>query len=206
LAFPETLQARSLVIGWRHQLAYIPLLVVALFVAFFPAWVCAQNDPWEGTVYGKMSDILTSKEERAEQKRQEAEEQRKLEEEVIRQREEMRQNPGKFPRRRMSYEAETSNNPWVKQTDDSVPSGVRVEIFVADQCPDCEKMEKYLDDVGVPYSRNYLSPETDAEQRYLTQIGRGILPAVRINRKVIRGYQPEEVRRIILQEKQENNR
>jgi glutaredoxin len=175
--------------------------IIAVVILSVSASVCAQNDPWDGTVYGRMSDILTSKDERVERKRQEAEEQKKQEEEVIRQREELRQNPGKFPRRRMSYEAETSNNPWAKQTDDSVPSGVRVEIFVADQCPDCEKMEKYLDDVGVPYSRNFLSPGTDAEERYLTQIGRGILPAVRINRKVVRGYQPEEVRQTILGEK-----
>jgi glutaredoxin len=129
-----------------------------------------------------------------------AEEQRQMELETRRQQEQIRNNPGSFPRERLSNEAVLSNNPWAR--DAQRRRELRVELFTAEGCDPCQKMEDYLNDVGVPYARQFLQPGSEAEQIYLTQIGRGTIPVVRVNGRLIRGYEPEEVRRIVLEEKQ----
>ena len=128
-----------------------------------------------------------------------AENQRKLETDTRLQLEASKQHPGAMPRERYSNEAALSNNPWARERQRA--REIRVELFVADACENCERMERYLNDVGVPYSRHFLEPGSEAEQMYLAQIGRGTIPVVRVNGKVIRGFEPETVRAAILEEK-----
>lgn len=131
----------------------------------------------------------------------EQERQQKIEDEVFRQREALRNNPGSFPRQRMSDEARLSNNPWAREAKLKASGAVTVELFVTPDCADCKLMEKYLNDVGVPYGLYELTKGSEAEQKYLTQIGRGAIPAIRINRDIVRGYKPEQVRKVILENK-----
>ena len=159
----------------------------------------AQLDSLAAGVYERGAAVVQNEQDRAKRERAAAEEQKRLEADVRRQQEEMMQHPGSFPRQRLSYEARSANNPWEKTND--APAGVKVDLFVADQCPACERMEKFLDEMGVPYARYYLAPGSEAEQQYLAQIGRGIIPVVRINRRIVRGYQPDDVRHAILAEK-----
>jgi glutaredoxin len=133
---------------------------------------------------------------KAEQERQQI-----IEDEVFRQREALRNNPGSFPRERLSDEARLSNNPWAREAKLKAGGAVTVELFVTPDCADCKLMEKYLNEVGVPYGLYELTKGSQAEQKYLTQIGRGVIPAIRINRDIVRGYKPEEVRKVILENK-----
>ena len=128
--------------------------------------------------------------------------QRRAEEaQVEQQRQEMQQKPGTFPRQRVSHEASLSNNPWARDAQKKAGVVPVVELFVADKCSECAAMEKYLNEVGVPYRLSMLTSGSEEEQRYLSQIGRGLLPVVRMNNSVVRGYEPEAVRQMILREK-----
>ena len=120
---------------------------------------------------------------------------------IERQRQQLEQAPGSFPRTRQSHEAALSNNPWARANRKAAGAAPVVELFVAADCPDCGRMERYLNEVGVPYRLQLLSPGSEAEQAYLAQIGRGLLPVVRINGHIVRGYRPEDVRQTILREK-----
>ena len=131
----------------------------------------------------------------------ELEEQQKENVEIDAQRRQIQQAPGSFPRQRWSHEAALSNNPWARQAQKQAGAMPVIEVFVAESCPDCNRMEEYLNDVGVPYRLSILTPGSEEEQRYLAQIGRGMLPVVRVNDKIVRGYKPEDVRHAILGEK-----
>ena len=186
---------------------YLTALAAALALLFAPVPSASAQEswPWEALdIYLRMNDAVSTHTERRERERQRATEQRQEEEAVRRQQEELRTNPGSYPRQRFSYEAEQNENPWAREAERKTPGPkpVRVEIFVAEKCPDCESMEKFLDGAGVPYSRLFLERGSEAYEQYLAQIGRGLLPATRVNGRVVRGYEPDQVRKIILEEKE----
>ncbi|MCB0323025.1 MAG: glutaredoxin family protein [Bdellovibrionales bacterium] len=172
-----------------------PLLAWALLPVSLVHAQPAHQIPWE--MYERANDIAETREQRREATAVEAERQR-LEAERVRQaQEEMMRNPGSFPRERLSYEAALNQNPWARAR----RREIRVEVFVAASCENCDRMERYLDEVGVPYVRHYLEPGSEAEEMYLAQVGRGEIPVIRVNGRLVRGYRPEEVRALILEEK-----
>lgn len=175
------------------------LIISSLVLLFHTAYSQAQNSSSESrSAFERMIEVSNKRQELREKQQEQAANQDKLEAEVSAQREMIRQNPKSFPRQRYSYEAVIDENPWARM---HKKGQIKVEIFVADKCPDCEQMEKFLDDAAVPYSRIFLTPGSLEEERYLSQIGRGILPVTKINRQIVRGYQPDNVRKMIVEEK-----
>lgn len=71
-----------------------------------------------------------------------------------------------------------------------------VELFVASKCDDCLKAVGFLDGAGISYRVYNLETNRNAEQEYYSSVGRGIIPAIRIGSVVIRGYNPQELRRL----------
>lgn len=67
-----------------------------------------------------------------------------------------------------------------------------IDVFVASRCRQCVQMEELLTGAGIYYRRIDLENDSQGEDDYLKNIGRGILPAVRIGKTIIRGYEPEQ--------------
>lgn len=70
-----------------------------------------------------------------------------------------------------------------------------VEVFVASRCPHCDELEDHLHKAGIPYRRIDLENDPNGERDYLENIGRGILPAARINGSratIMRGFDPAD--------------
>jgi glutaredoxin len=68
----------------------------------------------------------------------------------------------------------------------------KVELFVTDWCPYCQRLEAYLQENGVQYVRNNI--ETDREARIEHQkLGGGGIPVTRIGDQVVRGFDPERI-------------
>lgn len=193
--FKHLIQAVSISSFALSLLLLFPLLSAPAF---------AQDEPFSVRMNRTLDELFESKQTRYKREQKEADERRKLEEKVGKQQQEIEQN-----RREIEGMAGTITEPQQPRLP-TVPEAqeprtladMRVEIFVASDCPDCERTEQYLRDVGVPYSKRILSPGSDAERDYLANVGRGVIPATRINGKTVRGYQPEEIRRLILAEKQ----
>ncbi len=75
---------------------------------------------------------------------------------------------------------------------ESIPT---IEVFVASRCPDCDDLEDFLNNAGIPYRRIDLENDRSGERDYIENIGRGILPAARLNGargSVIRGFDPSK--------------
>lgn len=178
----------------RTNKAIISLLLGVLI----PIPALAQVEAIRGV--DRVLQATQAREKRAEQGQDAHREQQKLEEQTRNQIEAARQNPGSIVRERYSEDARLSNNPWAREAQRK--KEVRIELFTAGGCQNCERMERYLDDVGVAYRRHFLESGSEAEQMYLSQIGRGVIPVVRINGRLIRGFEPEAVRQTILEEKQ----
>jgi len=68
----------------------------------------------------------------------------------------------------------------------------KIELYMAPWCPYCVKMEKYLDKLGVKYTRYNIQASSSARQRYKS-LGEGGIPLVKIGDKIIRGYNPGRV-------------
>ncbi len=173
------------------------ILLILLFSLIAVSPVSAQIEVIRGV--DRVIQATEARETRAEKGRKISAEQRRLEEDTAQNLEESRRKPDTVVRERFSEDARLSNNPWARVRQKQ--SELRIEIFIAESCKKCTKMEQYLNDVGVPYRRHFLERGSDAEQMYLSQVGRGVIPVTRINGRLVRGYQPEEVRKIILEEK-----
>ncbi|MCB0358851.1 MAG: DUF4124 domain-containing protein [Bdellovibrionales bacterium] len=74
----------------------------------------------------------------------------------------------------------------------AVPSS-RVEIFVADWCPYCKKLEAFLKRERVSYKRWDIEDNGRGKRRYL-ELGASGLPLIKINGNVIRGYNEAALR------------
>ena len=73
------------------------------------------------------------------------------------------------------------------------PYSNTTEVFIASNCPDCQKMLGYLDALSISYRVKVLDKDPDAERQYLEQIGRGVIPVLRYRGSIYRGYQPSEL-------------
>ena len=156
-----------------------------------------------GTGQGSsLGNIFESKQTRYRRELREADEQRKKEEELRWQQEQMEKNKAEIERLRSRKAPSTPYYNRLPKNEKGRANNVAVDLFVASDCSDCERMEQYLKEMGVPYEKKWLAENSPAEQDYMTNIGRGALPVTRINGKVVRGYEPERVRKIILDEKQ----
>lgn len=69
----------------------------------------------------------------------------------------------------------------------------KVEMFVASQCPHCDELRKFLSEEGIPVTVFDVERDRRAEEDYLANIGRGILPATRIGTTVIRGLEAKRI-------------
>jgi len=182
--------------------------ILAFWVGFFvlgaaaaPSCAVAQSDPFGWGFYSRALQIFTTHQDRRDQEWRARQERMHEEQTLKNEQREMVGGPAKLPRQRLSNEAHLSNNPWAREAQRRRTGPVQVELFVADHCPACRLMEQYLNDAGVPYSLFFLAPGSETEKQYFAQMGSGIIPAIRINGRVVRGYQPEAVRRIVLEEK-----
>ena len=86
----------------------------------------------------------------------------------------------------------TSTNAEVRQ-EEKIVTDKKVEVFVTDWCPFCQRLEKFLKSKGIPYIRHNI--DTDSEGAKIHQEiskNRGI-PVTRIGSTVIQGYSPKEI-------------
>ena len=68
-----------------------------------------------------------------------------------------------------------------------------VEVFTASRCPHCKELEELLKSRDIPFRTYRLEQDLSAESDYLQNIGRGPVPAVRIEGEVLRGHPPREL-------------
>ena len=78
-------------------------------------------------------------------------------------------------------------------------SAPKVEVLVANWCPYCQKLEKFLKEKKIPYTRYDLERSKKGRQMY-NQLGRGGIPITKIGSYIIRGYQPREILRALERE------
>ena len=71
------------------------------------------------------------------------------------------------------------------------PSRASVELFVAEWCGYCRKLEDYLNKKGVRYTAYDIDKDPRRRKEYKT-LGSG-LPITRIGETIIQGYNPEAI-------------
>lgn len=69
----------------------------------------------------------------------------------------------------------------------------KVEVLVASWCGYCQKLEQYLKEQNIPYTRLDIEKSAKGRRRY-NELGRGGVPIVTVGSEVIRGYEPEAVK------------
>ncbi|MCB0343798.1 MAG: glutaredoxin family protein [Bdellovibrionales bacterium] len=74
-----------------------------------------------------------------------------------------------------------------------MPSLAKVEMFVASNCPHCDELLKFLREEGIVVRVYNLERDRHAEEDYLANIGRGVLPVTRIGGTVIRGLEAKKI-------------
>jgi glutaredoxin len=68
----------------------------------------------------------------------------------------------------------------------------KVEVFVTGWCPYCRQLESFLKKRKVEYTRYDI--EQDARgARLFEELGGGGVPLSRVGKRVVRGYDPEEL-------------
>ncbi|MCD4778967.1 MAG: hypothetical protein K8S27_00245 [Candidatus Omnitrophica bacterium] len=72
-----------------------------------------------------------------------------------------------------------------------------VKIFVGPSCPDCEKMEKFLIENDVKYSRYDITASPASKNRY-ERYRVKVLPVTVINGRPCLGYNPDQVRYLLM--------
>jgi len=71
----------------------------------------------------------------------------------------------------------------------------RVEVYVTDWCPYCQKLEAFLKQNRIPYVRKNIEQDAGFEREH-DALGGGGIPLTRIGgERVIRGFQPELIAR-----------
>ncbi len=66
-----------------------------------------------------------------------------------------------------------------------------VELFVTDWCGYCRKLEEYLDQEKIAYTRYNIETDKSAKKLHAS-LGSGV-PITRVGKRVFQGYQPEEI-------------
>jgi glutaredoxin len=73
----------------------------------------------------------------------------------------------------------------------------RVEVFVTDWCPYCQRLEAFLKENGVPYERKNIEAQESFRKEH-AQLGGGGIPLTRIDgRQVVRGFSAETMGRVL---------
>ncbi len=70
--------------------------------------------------------------------------------------------------------------------------GNNVELFVTSWCGYCKRMERFLKENGIPYTRRDIEKDDNAARTY-RELGGGGVPVVRIGTNVVHGYNPDAV-------------
>ena len=68
----------------------------------------------------------------------------------------------------------------------------KVDIFVTSWCPYCRKLETFLKQGQIDYTRHDVEADAASEQEFQHLGGDGV-PMVRVGDKIIHGYDPEEI-------------
>lgn len=71
-------------------------------------------------------------------------------------------------------------------------NGTGVELFVTSWCGYCKKMERFLKEHGIPYTRYDIEKDDNAARTYRELGGSGV-PVVRVGSNVVHGYNPDAV-------------
>lgn len=74
----------------------------------------------------------------------------------------------------------------------STSSGVGVELYVTSWCGYCKKMERFLKEKGIPYTRYDIEKDANAARTYQELGGSGV-PVTRVGTSVVHGYNPDAV-------------
>ncbi len=67
-----------------------------------------------------------------------------------------------------------------------------VEIFVTSWCGYCKKLEKFLKDRNIPYTRYDIETNPQAAEVYQSMGGTGV-PVTRIGSTIVYGYDPDRI-------------
>ena len=169
----------------------------------------AEDEPIEVQMDHKLDEWFESKQTRYKREQREADELKKRQEELDRQQQNLDSERRMLDRQQPRQPAPEQSGAVTPQlppnaVDPALAKKVKVDLFVASDCPDCERMERYLNELGVPYERKVLTSGTAVERDYLQTVGRGILPVIRVNGKTLRGFEPEETRRLIMESRGAN--
>lgn len=163
-------------------------LILFAFFLLSPT-ISLGQDSTLNKVKAEVESVLETKESRYKRELAEADQKRKLEEDLRRQNDELEELAAQ--KRRLENQTRIYPKP-ASATRDS-----RIEVFVSSDCPDCLRTLGYLDALGVSYTLRELAPHTSAERDYLADIGRGVIPVVRVNGQFVRGYLPLEIRKLV---------
>ncbi len=79
---------------------------------------------------------------------------------------------------------------------ESVVSQPPVEIYVTSWCGYCRKLERFLQEKSIRYTRYDIEESSSAKKRYRELGGTGV-PVVKVGSQVIRGYSPEAILRAL---------
>jgi len=73
----------------------------------------------------------------------------------------------------------------------------RVEVFVTDWCPYCQRLEAFLKENKVSYERKNIEQNADARAEHAA-LGGGGIPVTRIaGDQVVRGYRPDVIAKLL---------
>ncbi|BDV42021.1 NrdH-like redox domain-containing protein [Geotalea uraniireducens] len=71
-----------------------------------------------------------------------------------------------------------------------------VELYVTSWCGYCKKMERFLKEQGIPYVAYDVEQDRAAHERFI-QLGGSGVPLARVGQRVVNGYNPEAVLRLL---------
>ena len=74
----------------------------------------------------------------------------------------------------------------------ALAQNAKVEIFVTSWCPYCRKLEAFLKENNITYTRYDVEADSDAAELFEHLGGTGV-PVVRVDTDVIHGYDPEGI-------------
>ena len=69
----------------------------------------------------------------------------------------------------------------------------KVDIFVTSWCPYCKKLERFLKQNDIAYTRYDVETDTKGNELFYELGGEGV-PLARVNSKIIHGYDPEAIK------------
>lgn len=71
-------------------------------------------------------------------------------------------------------------------------SGLDLQVYTAAWCPDCRRLDRWLDSQGIAHLRVDISTDLDAAERLERETGKRAIPFILVNgRRWCRGYHRE---------------